>query len=135
MSQKAEVVQFPKENVSILSPLLFTIYINDIPCSQNSHLTVYGDVTAIFASSWNQTNAIKFIPAYLDQLQNYFTNWKLKINPVYMRAIAFKNRRSKPKSNLHRRTQYSLVPPLVKYLGVLLDAEVIWTQATTKEQI
>ena len=82
MSQKAGVVHFSKKKVSILSLLLFTIYINDIPFTQNSYLAVYGDVTAIFASSWNQTNAIKFIPAYLDQLQNYFTNWKLKIDPV-----------------------------------------------------
>ena len=49
---------------------------------QNSHLAVYVDENAIFVSEWKYTNATKYIQVHLDQLQDYFTNWKLKINLV-----------------------------------------------------
>ncbi|KOX68284.1 hypothetical protein WN51_07965 [Melipona quadrifasciata] len=82
---------------------LYVCYINDIPYTQNS--TLRSTQTSPPSSPHRGiTSATTYIPAHLDQLQDYFTNWKLKINPVKTQAIAFKNPNSQIKSPLQDTT-------------------------------
>ena len=120
---------------SIIGTLLFTVYINDIPCTQNFYLAVYADDTIIFASLLSYKNATKYIQAHLEQLQDYFTNCKLKVNPVKIQDNAFTNKRSKPTNQVFIVGHSIPWSPTVKYFGVLPNAKSPGPQRPPKERI
>lgn len=74
---------------SILGPTLFNIYINDIPTTNDTQLATYADDTAVYASSWNSTQASKYLQTRVNFLAEYFKKWKLEINPKKTQAITF----------------------------------------------
>ena len=108
---------------SILSLLLFIHSKFPLNCLYRRHRHLHR----------HHKNATKYIQTYFDQLQDYFTNWKLQINLVKTKVIAFRNKKSK--SSFHRRTQYSFGSPRSSTFGVLLDAKVTWVRRPPKEQI
>ena len=76
----------PKPGVpqgSVLSPLLFLIYVNDLPTlhhKQNS-LSQFADDTAQWAFSLNVRFAAKFLQQDLLNLAMWCAKWSIKLNP------------------------------------------------------
>jgi len=116
---------------SVLGPVLFNIYINDIPKSRKTGLAVYADNTAIYSSSWSTALLAYRLQTHVDDILQYFSDWKMSINPDKTEAIVFTRRRQR------------LPPPIqivgykvpwssrVKYLGVILDSGLQWGPAIT----
>ena len=86
----------PKAGVpqgSILSPLLFNIFVNDIQEIQlppNTYIYQYADDTCVLSSALggrHQTLQRRMNTA-LDKLYTYFENWKLRANPDKTQLIA-----------------------------------------------
>jgi len=114
---------------SVLGPVLFNIFINDIPKSRNSGLAVYADDTAVFASSWSTTLLTRGLQMYVDDILQYFTDWRMSINPDKSEAIIFTRRRyasPPPIRVLNHKVPWS---GKVKYLGVVLDSGLRWGPA------
>ena len=68
---------------SVLSPLLFLIYVNDLPTlhhKQNS-LSQFADDTGQWAFSLNVRFAAKFLQQDLLNLAMWCAKWKVKLNP------------------------------------------------------
>ena len=84
----------PKARVpqgSVLSPLLFLIYVNDLPTphhKQNS-LFQFADDTAQWAFSRNVRIAAKLLKQDLLKLAMWCAKWRLKLNPVNTKVIIF----------------------------------------------
>ncbi|XP_043506295.1 uncharacterized protein LOC122526809 [Frieseomelitta varia] len=116
---------------SILGPLL-TIYINDIPHTDKTHLAIFADDIAIYASSWSSTQATKYIQNHIDKLQEYFTNWKLKINSIKTQAIAFSNKRNKTLDTIKITGHNISWTHAAKYLGIILDQNHVGTFSSKK---
>ena len=130
-SCKEIVAGVPQE--SILGPLLFTLYINDLPQSTHTHTAIFAAIlTAIYASSWSPTQATTYLQNHIDLLQNYFTDWKLKINPTKTQAITFTSKRNLSLKTIKISDHDIPWTHTVKDLGVILNSKITWVAATTK---
>ena len=69
---------------SVLSPLLFLIYVNDLPTPHHkqSSLPQFADDTAQWAYSLNIHIAAKLLQQNLLKLAMWCAKWRIKLNPV-----------------------------------------------------
>ena len=117
---------------SILGPMLFNLYINDMPHNNihnNSHLHIFADDTLITGQSRQPTLATRQVQQNLNQVEKWLEKWRLTINIDKCQAVLYTKRHS-----LYRR----LPPPLklngqeinwnteAKYLGVILDQKLLF---------
>lgn len=65
---------------SVLRPLLFLIYVNDMPEGLDSHLKVFADDATIMREERNDEDCIK-LQRDLDRLQSWSDTWLTKFNP------------------------------------------------------
>ena len=117
---------------SILGPLMFILYINDIVnCSDILSLILFADDTNIFCSNIDINKLEGIINCELTKLSNWFKANKLSLNATktnYMlfgRKFLVKNDKSFKLTldgNVLDRTSYT------KFLGVFLDDKLTWYQ-------
>jgi hypothetical protein len=72
----------------LISPVLFSLYVNDMP-SHNVELVLYADDTAIIATSPKPTLLVSYLESYLNDLQRWLTDWRIAINVSKSTAIIF----------------------------------------------
>ena len=73
---------------SCLCPLLFLVYINDLPCiAKNSKVSMYADYTSIYHSSKDITQPNKVLNEKLIRLDRWLKGNKLSLNVTKMRSM------------------------------------------------
>ncbi|GFX66489.1 probable RNA-directed DNA polymerase from transposon BS [Trichonephila clavipes] len=83
---------------SLLEPIIFNIYINDIPTHPQTSLNIYADNTAIAKKKKKKTyKNHKYITKELNNhlmlLESYFNTWKIKLNVEKTVAVLFTRKR------------------------------------------
>ena len=110
---------------SILGPLLFIIYVNDLPLyleDNNVKCTVYADDTAITFTADNNIELTNLIKKTLIKIEKWYKYNKLKLNISKTQMINFN-------SNKYPNNIISLNDTLInnvynyKYLGIILDSK------------
>jgi len=116
---------------SVLGPVLFNIFINDIPKSRNSGLAVYADDTAVFTLSWSMALLTRRLQTYVDDILQYFADWRMSINSNKSEAIVFTRKKHNYKPPPPIRVLNHTIPwsTTVRYLGVILDTGLRWGPA------
>ena len=66
---------------SILGPLLFLIYINDLPDGLKSNVKLFADNTSLFSVVENKEESASDLTNELDVISKWTYNWKMSFNP------------------------------------------------------
>ena len=66
---------------SILGPLLFLIYINDLPNGLNSNVKLFADDTSLFSVVHNIADSANLLNSDLSKINEWAMQWKTSFNP------------------------------------------------------
>ena len=111
---------------SVLSPLHFLIYVNDLPKPhhrQNSK-SQFADDTALWAASKNVHLAAKRLQKDLRKLAKWCAKWRIKLNPEKTKVVIFSRSYLATKSELTLKLygERLKIYPQVKFLGITFDS-------------
>ena len=116
---------------SILGPLLFLVYINDITYAcTNSVPVLFADDTNLIFSHPNLNNLIALVNTELDRLSNWFKSNKLSLNTAKTKFILFKSQNGALWENFPHSITMDGSPiervSEIKFLGVHIDQCLNW---------
>jgi hypothetical protein len=115
---------------SILGPLLFIIYINDIVNSSALFkFIMFADDTNLFASNKNLDMLIKEVNSEMDKVSDWLKINKLSLNIKKTNFILFHNRQKRITSEVKVLINGNIIERVVftKFLGVLLNENLTWS--------
>lgn len=114
---------------SILGPLLFLIYINDISeVTEHGDFLLFADDTNLFYSHDNISSLTNIINSELRLLSDWFRANKLSINIPKSNYVIFKTRQKKQTFDLTLQINQITITRVneVCFLGVILDENLTW---------
>ena len=123
-------IQFGVPQGSILGPLLFVLYINDLPqCLENCSIHMYADDTVLYFTSLCSSEINKVVQDDLNQVAKWIERNKLILNHSKTKTMLFGSRQNLSKSphlciQLHGKILEKV--PKFNYLGVFLDETLSW---------
>ena len=122
---------------SVVGPMLFTVFINDLPdyVSPGCCVRMFADDCMVFRKIGSEEDA-KHLQQDLDALQRWERNWLLKFNPEKCQVLHITNKRKKIQSSYYIHDQQLNTTDTAKYLGVHLKNNLNWTdhiKAVTKK--
>jgi len=119
---------------SILGPLLFLLYVNDIPhSSAHFSFVLFADDTNIFLSHPNLNTLTHIFNTELIKVSNWFKANKLSLNVSKTNYIHFKKKKhNTPPTNIM--IDNTIIHPVdhTKFLGVIIDQTLSWKYQISK---
>ncbi len=114
---------------TVLGPLLFLSYINDLPLSLTSTTRLFADDSLVYRPIADRDDCLR-LQDDLDALENWEAKWQMTFRPDKCHHICFTRSQSPIpfQYKLHHTTLTTV--PSVKYLGVHLSADLRWTTHT-----
>jgi len=115
---------------SIVGPLLFILYINDInACSDVLNLILFADDTSLFYSNASICELVRIVNEELLKLSDWFRANKLSLNAKKTCFMMFGSKVIANDQLIFKLDGFILDrTPCTKFLGVYLDEKLKWTQ-------
>ncbi|KAK7088259.1 hypothetical protein V1264_022195 [Littorina saxatilis] len=114
---------------TVLGPLLFLIYINDMPeAVKHSKLKLFADDSLLYKKVTKQQDPL-LLQEDLNALQNWEQKWQMEFNPSKCNIIRILPSKNKPPilSTYHLHGQTLETTKESKYLGVTITENLSWT--------
>jgi hypothetical protein len=114
---------------SLLGPLLFLVYVNDLPRSIPSKLIMFADDTTAIVRGANMDELKNSCADTMNALSEWFRVNCLKLNQDKTNVVAFssKNRTSSPIDVTLASGEHCLPKSSVKFLGLYIDGNLDWS--------
>jgi hypothetical protein len=131
------VIDYGVPQGSILGPLLFTLYINNLPSVvRHSKVVLYADDTVLFVSGDNAIDIENKLCADIQEVHKWLTQNKLTLNANKTKCMVFGNqcKLTKCKPNLNVTIGQTVLEQVqcFKYLGLYFDPCLKWTAHVDK---
>ena len=113
----------------ILGPLLFSIYINDLPKScPKLNCIMYADDTTLYSSleNFDSNNIEREINYELEKVNLWLKANKLSLNVKKTKCMFFHKRKTLPHINLSLNDVIIENVPKFNYLGIIIDEHLSW---------
>jgi len=111
---------------TVLGPLLFLCYINDLPNDVTSRVKLYADDVLLY-SSINTIVDCQTLQEDLDRLMQWVDRWQMNFNSTKCETIRITNRIN-PVYYTYKMKDHCLNEVShVKYLGVFIDKRLTWS--------
>ena len=110
---------------SVLGPLLFLGYVNDIWRNTGSNIRLFADDCIIYRKIMDRSD-IDELQTDLNRLDEWAVEYEMKINPGKSKAVNFTN--SKVKERIRYYFGDQLIPEAssFKYLGIIIRSDLNW---------
>ena len=110
---------------SVLGPLLFLLYINDLPQNIQSQVRLFADDTAVYLTVTSSEDA-NTLQADLDTLQEWERTWDMEFNPSKCQVLHITRSRQPLQSQYTLHGQFLESVDSAKYLGVNITQDLNW---------
>jgi hypothetical protein len=114
---------------SILGPLLFVLYINDIiEVSPSLTPIIFADDTNLFLRGKSLTETINTMNLELDKIRQWLNSNRLSLNITKTHYITFTSKRRQAQSNAQICINGQSIDcvEMTKFIGVILDSKLSW---------
>jgi len=114
---------------SVLGPLLFIIYTNDLPnCLLRCKAIIFADDTTVYTSSPDIKTLYKYANADLESLADWFQANKLSLNVGKTNYILFSQNKNLMSENLNLMIGKEIIvqKDSMKFLGLYVDSRLDW---------
>ena len=110
---------------SVLGPLLFLLYINDLPQNIQSQVRLFADDTAVYLTV-NSPQDANTLQADLDTLQEWEQTWDMEFNPGKCQVLHISNSNNPLLSHYTLHGQVLESTDSAKYLGINISKTLNW---------
>ena len=112
---------------SILGPLLFLLFINDIVTDIGSNIRLFADDTSLYMIVDNPTATAELLNLDLEKIIEWAKTWLVTFNPLKTEALLISRKLIKPyHSSLHMDNQIIDEVDTHKHIGIYLSSDCSW---------
>ena len=125
---------------SVLSPILYLIFVNDLPSSLNLSkvsTSQYADDAGLWTTSASSMEANRIMQIELTKLENWCKKWQVSLHPAKSKLVHFtkcpRHREEIPGGpTVNVFNEQITATSQAEYLGVLFDSRMTWEPHTQK---
>ena len=114
---------------SVLGPILFLAYINDLPEQVRSRVRLFADDTAMYLALDKQADS-ETLQKDLEILENWEKLWDMSFYPSKCQVIHVTRRKTPLQTKYHLHGCVLESVPSAKYLGVTISEDLKWSEHT-----
>lgn len=110
---------------SVLGPLLFLIYINDLPNNVSSRIRLFADDCVLYRNISSNTDR-ELLQSDLDSINTWCSTWLMSLNESKTKLMSFTQRSARiPTSYALNNVEIELATTY-KYLGIHFQSDLAW---------
>lgn len=110
---------------TVLGPLLFLLYVNDLPNGLNSPVRLFADDALLYGIISNDADGNK-IQDDLRKLEQWQYKWQMDFNPSKCKVVCFSTKKDPPQKTYELCGVALEEVKYTSYLGVTLDHKLKW---------
>ena len=112
---------------AILSPLFFSLYINDIVKSAYAEFNLFADDTSVYITAKSAATLQERLQGVLDKVTCWLRQWGISINPTKSALVAFTRKRDLPLLDIKLDGNVLAQSSTHKHLGLVLNRKLTWS--------
>ena len=110
---------------SVLGPLLFLIYINDMPLTVESLLALFADDSFLYRAIISESDAV-ILQNDLSKLESWEDEWSMEFHPKKCKVLRITNKRKPIITSYSIHNEKLETVEKAKYLGVTITKNLSW---------